>query len=127
MRIPFYAAIVIYSMVMTDMPVNALNMRSDESAINTPTDLQDATTYKRQGLSLMQTAEMAEMDRIADLELAQDQKFHSKEIPDEVFTGAQTVSETTPDANKSTSGKKTEEKKKTIFDAQPEFQHYGSG
>jgi len=66
MRLPFYAAIVTYSMISTDAVVNALNMRSDEIAMHTTTGLQDATTSTRQGLSLIQIAEMAEMDRLVD-------------------------------------------------------------
>ena len=122
MRIPFYAAIVTYSMITTEAPVSALNMRSDEIAMQTATGLQDSTTYTRQGLSLMQTAEMAEMDRIADLELAQDQNTHFKEIPDEVFTGAQTISESTFDPKESIL-----ESDETLDLAQQEFQWYGSG
>ena len=122
MRIPFYAAIVTYSMITIEAPVSALNMRSDEIAMQTATGLQDSTTYTRQGLSLMQTAEMAEMDRIADLELAQDQNTHFKEIPDEVLTGAQTISESTFDPKESIL-----ESDETLDLAQQEFQWYGSG
>ena len=92
MRLPFFAlpaaAIVTFVMISTDMAVSALSMRSDEIALNTASGLKEATSYARQGLSLIQTAEMAEMDRLVDLELAQDQKTHFKEIPDEVLTGA---------------------------------------
>ena len=66
MRLPFYAAIVTYSIISTDAVVNALNMRSDEIAMRTTTGLQDAATSTRQGLSLIQLAEMAEMDRLVD-------------------------------------------------------------
>ena len=122
MRLPFFAlpvaAIVTFVMISSDKAVSALSMRSDEIALHTATGLKEATTNARQGLSLLQTAEIAEMDIMGDLELAQDQTSHYKEIPDAVLTSAQTIG---------VSNESTLESDENLNLAQQEFQWYGSG
>ena len=129
MRQTFFAvptvAIMTFALITVDVTVvKALNMRSDELAQQhiAMGESHSPEPFKRQGLSLTQIAEMADIEKLADSELAQNAALHPdplvRDIPeaDDFMTSAQTISEAA-----------SENDQDVLALAQQEFQWYGSG